>query len=749
MPSAHHQATPNRYPHQRRGPHAAADSGSAAGSADFAPAIGDIFEREGREIEARLAADPSLADSLIVVSEPTRLGRLAEAAVVILGHSRPEYLARAMDAVVAASLGDSIKKYVSIDGDHRATIAVAKSAGKGSFELLQHMRDGATDEAFPAFAALRKSGAEVKGTMFVARHYKLALDALFKGRGHSHVIILEDDIVVTRDFFQMFESLAPLLDADPTLWCISSWNDNGFQNFDLPRNEFFRTSYFPGLGWMLTKEVWEGLSDRFPVDNWDHWMRVATTSERMDCVVPWVSRNTNIGASGTTADAEFYQLYIQPIVSMDTPPLGAPHAYGGGQPRGGGGDSSKRFVPYGDLAYLLSPRYYASFRRKLLDGATSPTRRVALASDMLPLALHSYHRGHTYAIGYTEGDFEGASGQLMIRSTPRAVYRHTLWLRYNGADVFLVNRRLSPFADASFRIRRDPSLVAVVAPNYGDNCRSVCAAYGDVRGAFGCDADQFAFINDCKVMARLAPQQCAARCTQAWGEDVPNMESPFLAKGEGRPAMCVESEMAPTCDASHALTKRFCPCTRSASEHGRRGGGGGGGWGAELHHNAYQPPPHHAGGGGVGDGVYHQPDPQWARYNANGGGDGEYRREHDGNNADRHDGDASSLALVPSERAAMSCHQVCQSYKGGPNSPYAAKGWRCAEGHFGAANQCAALQKYFPCTECYQSRGADLPNYVSNRDDGQYGRCLLTEEDMGCGGSHRNTQRLCPCLPEL
>ncbi len=29
------------------------------------------------------------------------------------------------------------------------------------------------------------------------------------------------------DFFSYFEALAPLLDRDPTLMCISSWNDHG------------------------------------------------------------------------------------------------------------------------------------------------------------------------------------------------------------------------------------------------------------------------------------------------------------------------------------------------------------------------------------------------------------------------------------------------------------------------------------------------------------------------------------------
>ena len=33
------------------------------------------------------------------------------------------------------------------------------------------------------------------------------------------------------DFFYFFEAAAMLLEADPSLWCISSWNDNGQRTF--------------------------------------------------------------------------------------------------------------------------------------------------------------------------------------------------------------------------------------------------------------------------------------------------------------------------------------------------------------------------------------------------------------------------------------------------------------------------------------------------------------------------------------
>ena len=94
------------------------------------------------------------------------------------------------------------------------------------------------------------------------------------------------DMIVSPDFLLYFEQLAPLLQDDPTLWCISSWNDNGHINLVGKDNRYvllnfyyscnllilfhvlfvmlqahngtriFRTEFFPGLGWLLTRTLW-------------------------------------------------------------------------------------------------------------------------------------------------------------------------------------------------------------------------------------------------------------------------------------------------------------------------------------------------------------------------------------------------------------------------------------------------------------------------------------------------------------
>ena len=69
------------------------------------------------------------------------------------------------------------------------------------------------------------------GHAWLTQHYKWGLDRLFTDGGHSHAIIIEDDMLFSPDFLRMFQATAHLLDSDPSLWCISSWNDNGLKFF--------------------------------------------------------------------------------------------------------------------------------------------------------------------------------------------------------------------------------------------------------------------------------------------------------------------------------------------------------------------------------------------------------------------------------------------------------------------------------------------------------------------------------------
>jgi len=104
-----------------------------------------------------------------------------------------------------------------------------------------------------------------KGYYKIARHYGWALNTTF-GVGFEFVIIVEDDLNVAPDFFEYFLGTHKLLKQDSSLWCVSAWNDNGKAAVvDAAQPELlYRTDFFPGLGWMLTKELWGELSVKWP-----------------------------------------------------------------------------------------------------------------------------------------------------------------------------------------------------------------------------------------------------------------------------------------------------------------------------------------------------------------------------------------------------------------------------------------------------------------------------------------------------
>ena len=60
----------------------------------------------------------------------------------------------------------------------------------------------------------------------IQQHYSFILSELFEKRRHSHVIVLEDDLQLSSSLLEFFEQTASLLDEDPSIACISAFNDN-------------------------------------------------------------------------------------------------------------------------------------------------------------------------------------------------------------------------------------------------------------------------------------------------------------------------------------------------------------------------------------------------------------------------------------------------------------------------------------------------------------------------------------------
>ncbi|XP_050673670.1 alpha-1,3-mannosyl-glycoprotein 2-beta-N-acetylglucosaminyltransferase [Leptidea sinapis] len=159
---------------------------------------------------------------------------------------------------------------------------------------------------------LSKPKVKFKGYYKIARHYRFALNYVFNTLGHEAVIIVEDDLDVSADFYEYFLGTYPLLLKDPSIWCISAWNDNGKNGLiDLSRPELLhRTDFFPGLGWTLRRETWLDLEPHWPEAFFDDWLRDPVNTNGRACIRPEISRTYSFGKVGVSKGL-FFDLHLR------------------------------------------------------------------------------------------------------------------------------------------------------------------------------------------------------------------------------------------------------------------------------------------------------------------------------------------------------------------------------------------------------------------------------------------------------
>ncbi|KAM4630456.1 alpha-1,3-mannosyl-glycoprotein 2-beta-N-acetylglucosaminyltransferase b [Polymixia lowei] len=146
---------------------------------------------------------------------------------------------------------------------------------------------------------VRPEHRKFQGYYKIARHYRWALNQVFNTFSQSTVVIVEDDLE------------AELL---------------------------YRTDFFPGLGWMLLKEMWDELEPKWPSAFWDDWMRQPEQRKDRSCIRPEISRTITFGRKGVSL-GQFFDQYLR-YIKLNT-----------------------EFVPFTkqDLSYLIKEKYDEGF----------------------------------------------------------------------------------------------------------------------------------------------------------------------------------------------------------------------------------------------------------------------------------------------------------------------------------------------------------------------------------------------------
>ncbi|XP_060562976.1 protein O-linked-mannose beta-1,2-N-acetylglucosaminyltransferase 1-like isoform X2 [Ruditapes philippinarum] len=226
---------------------------------------------------------------------PLENGNVLDVPLIVIASDRPHYLFRTLKKLLQTPGVQADKIIVFIDGIHDEPLEVTRLLNvKG----VHHEPQGEKNAR-------------------ISQHYKASLTATFNFHPDAeYVIILEEDLDVSPDFFNYFYQTKHLLDEDQSLYCISAWNDQGYEHSCQDPALLYRIETMPGLGWMMKKSLfkdelepqWPGPDKRW---DWDMWMRHDAIRKSRECIIPDISRTYHFGSKGLNINPYFQELYFQ------------------------------------------------------------------------------------------------------------------------------------------------------------------------------------------------------------------------------------------------------------------------------------------------------------------------------------------------------------------------------------------------------------------------------------------------------
>ena len=452
-------------------------------------------------------------------------------AVLIMSHKKLSLLERALKQICALSLISFFTVYVSED------------TGNGEFVRVSR-ESGCVNETFfysqPYFTGTPRGSFPNSGLANISRHFGSALEEVFDVRGHSHVVVIEDDLVVSDDILELFRSSAWILEQDESVWCVSAWNDQGFGHTSSGDPSLLRrTDYFPGLGWMISASTWRDIGPRWPkraTTGWDHWMRIPTTSHGRECIVPEVprTRHVPIGKGTNVVNNAQFERFAFDSVGV-----------------------SKRDDGFGDLQYLLKPAYdayLASLVRQanvttlVIPAPASRRPKVGYAShliDALPpgsitlvLYLREGYKQIALPLGLWPEAPRGTRGGLIALRTPK------------GAHLLLADQRRCTLLPDELRVFPKRNYLDLVA-HIGETCSDACA-----RKGLRCDEPELEWVNNCDALQKHFA--CEGGCGHQVGSELPAYASDVSLDTYQQ---CLFSDIAVSkCDSRYTKTIRLCRC---------------------------------------------------------------------------------------------------------------------------------------------------------------------------------------------
>eukprot|EP01132_Coremiostelium_polycephalum_P011567 gene11567-14169_t len=208
--------------------------------------------------------------------------------IAIITSNKPKFLGRILENLhkVVGANPDLIYVFNDDHVDMKPFIEQYKGVHFQKVSKFQHV-DGAI-----------KSDEEKQ--FYINAHYLEVFHYMFVEKKFEKVVFFEDDLVLSPDILDYFTYTSRLMNYDPSVFCISAWNDNAYKwNVDQTKTmlqlrfTFKREEHFGGLGFLINQKSYEKISQVWKKESSEPWDRIVQNSMQPgdECIYPTLPRS--------------------------------------------------------------------------------------------------------------------------------------------------------------------------------------------------------------------------------------------------------------------------------------------------------------------------------------------------------------------------------------------------------------------------------------------------------------------------
>ncbi|XP_042242218.1 protein O-linked-mannose beta-1,2-N-acetylglucosaminyltransferase 1-like [Homarus americanus] len=345
--------------------------------------------------------------------------------VVVVTAFKPYYLYRLLRQLFTMAGAWQTEVLVVVDGAHQETLALVEVMG---VSVVIHRPEGFHNNRINA-------------------NVKFALDSVFRRFAGAHkAIVLEDDLLLSPDLLRYFHQVSPLLDLDPSVYCVNAYSSNSFADTASDPQVLLRARTYPMYGWMITRAYSSEVIQKWVPPgkgDWDWWLAWEDLRKGRDVVFPEVSRTFHSGSAGVHVTGFEQEVFFNRMIYNHLP-----------------------HVDLMDVNQMIRDRYDERLTRDLKVAKTLDT----LPRDLCAMTWVTRNSSRPLALYLHAEDnndkYHSFKLFLMCLRTydesTREIYKGVIRVRWRGTLVYLVGCPFSPFCI------HNPRKNMVFKPSMGD-----------------------------------------------------------------------------------------------------------------------------------------------------------------------------------------------------------------------------------------------------------------------------------------